>query len=116
MSQKSFKFKTKEKVLKEVYEQVAKEMNLPANVIEEVFNSQFLFAREELKKSWGEYKLKGKYNYNFDAEFPVLNLLGMGKLIPSSKKYKAAYNRITMKQEELAEQSKSNNNGEQSGT
>jgi hypothetical protein len=108
MQKSNYNSKSSE-ILRNIYEKVGKEMNLPTNVVEEIYNSQFKFSKEVIQDTWDKFKLKGKYNYNFEVEFPVLQIVGLCKLIPSNKRYKAAYSKMQQRLEEEAKLTETNN-------
>jgi aspartyl/asparaginyl-tRNA synthetase len=59
-----------QKKIEELFKEIGKKYNLPAHVVEEVFNSQFKKLRTEINS----------------LEFPIIKLPNWGKYIPSKTK------------------------------
>lgn len=86
-----------QKKVEDLFKKLAKKYDLPANVIEEVFMSQYKKTREEVN----------------GLEFPIIKLPSFGKFIPSQTKlskykYEPQKELLKLKREKNGESTKDN--------
>lgn len=107
--QKSNSNSRNSEILREIYKKVSEEFDLTPNIIEEAYNSQYKYCKNEIQSTWDKFRLGGKHNYDFSISFPTLQIIGLAKLIPSPRKYKIARSKMNEFKHERNEESTKNN-------